>query len=100
MERLWDEELSETEATELIERIATRIEKRQLQVPAILALEMHKPLASIVAQGAVVGSPFLIPFLGFDGVNNYSRLFARRDNWEKLIQRLETGEKLLPEGTS
>jgi len=100
MERLWDEELTETEAEELINRLAKRIEQRHLQVPAILALEMHKPLASIVAQGAVVGSPFLIPFLGFDGVNNYSRLFARRSNWERLIERLETGERLLPEGTS
>jgi len=91
MDRLWDQELTPAEAGVLIERIAALIERRSLQVPAILALEMHKPLASVLAQGAVVSSPFLIPFLGFEGVNDYSRLFASRDNWERLINRLESG---------
>ncbi len=48
-------------------------------------LELQKPLAYVGANAALVFAPFTVPFLGFDFVNNYSRLFARRENVERLI---------------
>lgn len=55
-------------------------------------LEMHKPLGFLASQAAIVFSPFLVPLVGFDRVNDYSRLFAKRDNIERLLEELERPE--------
>jgi len=86
---LWKDELSEQESEALIEKAAEEIQKRRLEVPAILLFEMHKPLSYISSQASIVFAPFLVPFLGFDAVNNYSRLLSRRDSIERLVQKLE-----------
>ncbi len=69
--------------------MAQAIHKRGLETPAILFLEMHKPLAGLASQSMVVFSPFLIPFLGFKGVDDYSQLVGDRAAIESVIQRLE-----------
>lgn len=51
-------------------------------------LEMHKPLANVGGQAAIVFAPFLVPFLGFDFVNDYSRLMTRKESVEALIARI------------
>jgi hypothetical protein len=86
---LWKDELTEERKTELIEKFVAEVEKRHLQVPAVLFLEMHKPLANVLSQAAVVFSPFIIPFLGFNAVNDYSRLLSERDTVERLIEAIE-----------
>jgi len=89
MSDFWKEDLTDQEEDALIEKAASEIKKRRLEVPAILLFEMHKPLSYVGSQAAIVFSPFLVPFLGFDAVNNYSRLFSRRDSIEKLLRRIE-----------
>lgn len=91
MQDLWAEELTGDETAALIERAAEQIEKRGLNTAAILMLEMHKPLAYVGAQTAITFSPFIVPFLGFDGVNDYTRLFSKRENIERLLDRLDQG---------
>lgn len=86
---LWKEPLTDEERDQLLDKAADEIHKRKLEMPAVLFLEMHKPLANIGSHAAVAFAPFLVPFLGFDSVNNYSRLFSTRENIELLIQRLE-----------
>jgi hypothetical protein len=86
---LWKEELTEEQKTELIEKFVSEVEKRHLQAPAVLYLEMYKPLANVFSQAAVVFSPFIIPFLGFNAVNDYSRLLSDRDTVERLIEAIE-----------
>lgn len=86
---LWKEPLTEEERERLLDKAAQEILKRKLEMPAVLFLEMHKPLAYVSGQAAVAFSPFLIPFLGFDNVNNYSRLFSDRENIERLMKKLE-----------
>ena len=90
---LWDEELSPEETDRLIDKAVSEIQRRKLEVPAILLFEMHKPLSYVGSQAAIVFAPFLVPFLGFDAINNYSRLLAKRDSIEKLLQRLEQDPK-------
>ena len=85
----WDSELTDEEAEKLINRVAEEIQKRQLEVPAVMALEMHKPLAGVLGQGSVVFAPFFVPFMGFQAANDYTRLLAKRENYEKLMQKLE-----------
>ncbi|MBI1755520.1 MAG: hypothetical protein HYR64_00245 [Fimbriimonas ginsengisoli] len=84
-------ELSDEETEALIERAAKQIERRGMEVPAVLMLEMHKPLSYVASQAAIVFAPFLVPVLGYNGVHDYSRLLTRRENVEKLICRLEAG---------
>lgn len=97
MSDFWTDELTEDQEKELIQKAAQEIRKRKLQAPAVLMLEMHKPLAFLSSQAAIVFSPFLVPFLGFDNVNDYSRLFSKRDNIERLLLELEREEPSAPQ---
>ena len=85
----WDEDLSDEETERLLDRAAAEIRRRRLETPAIMALELHKPLANVGANALVVFAPFAVPFFGFDGVRDTSRLLRKNGNVEKLIQRLE-----------
>ena len=88
---LWETELTDEERDKLIVKIADQVIKRRMETPAIMVLEMHKPLANLTGQAAIAFSPFLIPFLGYEHVNDYSRLFASSDNWDRLIEAIESG---------
>ena len=70
-------------------KLEEQIRKRKLEAPAIMFLEMNKPLTRITANAMIVFTPFLAPFVGLDNVHNYSRLLMDRDNVERLICRLE-----------
>lgn len=89
MNGFWDEELTEEETEALLDKAAEQIRKRRMEGPAILALEMHKPLSGVASHAMVAFAPFAIPFFGYDGVHNMSRLLKDRQNVERLIQRLE-----------
>lgn len=89
---LWKDDLSKEETDALIDKAAEAIRKRKLELPAMLFFESHKPLAFVGANTAVTFAPFLVPFLGFDNVNNYSRLFSKRENIEELLNRLDQQE--------
>jgi hypothetical protein len=89
MNDFWEQDLTEEETDKLLEKMADQVRKRKLQVPAIMALEMHKPLSGVISTSGVVFAPFLVPFLGFNAVNDYSRLFNKRENVERLIQKIE-----------
>ncbi len=84
------EDLTDQETDNLIEKAAEQIMKRKMEVPAILVLEMHKPLAFVTSQASIALAPFIVPFVGYDNAQNYSRLLTKRENVEKLIQRLES----------
>ncbi|HRJ26320.1 MAG TPA: hypothetical protein PLO61_02275 [Fimbriimonadaceae bacterium] len=89
MPGFWEEELTPEKQEELLEKAAQEITKRRLEAPALFFLESHKPLASVAAQATLVFSPFIIPFFGFDNVNQYTALLKERQNVEKLIAKIE-----------
>lgn len=92
MERIdrWQEdELSEEERDAILERIAQGIVRRGIAAPAVLFLEMNKPLSFVASQSLIVLTPFLAPFVGIDNVYRYSRLLEQRENVERLIERIE-----------
>ena len=89
MQSLWTEELTTEQETEMVEKAAQAIHKRGMETPAILFFEMHKPLAGLASQAMVMFSPFIMPFTGFDAVNDYSRLISKRSSVEILLRRLE-----------
>ncbi len=85
----FDAELTPERRDEIIDKVAEQIVKRGLETPAILFLEMNKPVSFIASQGMVALSPFVAPFVGFDKVRLASRLFESRDNVELLERRIE-----------
>ncbi len=89
MFNFWENELSEEQTQSLLEKCDNEIRKRGLEAPAILFLEMNKPVANVMAHAGLAVSPFLVPFFGFDFVNDYSNLLQKRDNVERLICMLE-----------
>src|SRR5213083_1089019 len=88
MTNLFDEPTAE-ETDQAIERIASAIVKRRMETPAILFLEMHKPLSFIASQGLVVASPLIAPLVGLDNVPMATKLIEKRENVELLIKRIE-----------
>jgi len=87
--RDWIDELSDEERDEVIEKVAKTVVKRGMETPAILFLEMHKPVSFFASQSLVVVSPFAGPFIGMDNVQVASKLMEKRENVERLIQRIE-----------
>lgn len=88
-QKLWQEELPEEEAAALIEKISTKIVDQRMTTPAILALEMHKPLSNVVAHIAVGGVAFIAPVIGIELFNNLTRLLSKRENVDRLILAIE-----------
>lgn len=88
---LWKDDLTPEETDRLLEKASSEIKRRKMETPAILLFEMHRPLGFVAASAAVTFSPFLVPFLGFDAVNDYSRLFAKRENVDRLLSMLDSG---------
>ena len=89
MREFWREPLSEEQKTKLIDALAQQVVKRGLSVPAVLFLELHKPFAFIGSQAGIVFAPFLAPFFGFDRIDQYTQLLSERENWERLVERIE-----------
>src|SRR5438093_760959 len=85
----WLDPLTSEEVEQLTGRIAEEVARRRMEVPAILFLEMHKPLTFLTSQGLVVGAPLIAPFVGLENVQIASRLLQDRRNVEQLIQRIE-----------
>ena len=84
-----DEELSAEERDKLIDELARKVVSRRMETPAILFLEMHKPVTFLASQSILAASPFLVPLFGPEGVRRYVHLFRSRENVELLIRRIE-----------
>ena len=85
----WDNELSADERDRIIDKLAAGVIRRGLAMPAILLLEMHKPLTFLTSQSLIVASPFVAPLVGLGNVQTASRMLGKRENVEMLIRRIE-----------
>ena len=74
---------------QLIDRVACRIAKMGLITPAILFLEMNKPLAFIGAQTLLVAQPFLDVGLSRADVSDLASILEDRTGIDELINQLE-----------
>jgi len=88
----WYKPLSESDRESLLNKVAKYIQKKKWEMPAVLFIESHRPLSNIGAHGLIALSPFLVPFLGFDNVRNFTRLMQDPENVERLLQKIETPE--------
>ena len=85
----WSEPLPEAEREALLERISTQVVKRGLSVPAILALEMHRPMAFMLSQSMIALTPLFGPLLGLERMQTFGRFLAEPGGVEALIRRIE-----------
>lgn len=84
-----DDQLTPEERDKLINELAQKVVDKRMETPAIMFLEMHKPVTFLASQSMLVASPFLVPLFGAEGVQKYSKLFSSVDNVELLIERIE-----------
>ena len=100
MLKMWEQPLTEEEKDEMTKRMAAFFRKFKVQTPATLFLEMHKPLSTVAGNAAIFFSPIMMPILGFERVDKYSRFFADRENVERLICEIENASQATEEQTS
>ncbi len=86
---VWDEPLPVEEREKLLDQTVQAIARRGLQTPAILLLEMHKPLAYVASQGIVAAVPLLGPLIGLDRMQAVGKLLAEPGGMDDLIARIE-----------
>ena len=83
------EEPGQEASEQLIEHLTRQISRRQLNLPAILFLEVARPFTFIASQGLLVCQPLLSFFFQGPRITDYAGLLADRANIDRLIARLE-----------
>lgn len=78
-----------TGAELLRERIAQRINRHGLTIPALLFLQLHKPLAGVGGALIQMLAPGLDWVLGEQDTESLATLFGDREQVEVLMARLE-----------
>ncbi|TMQ70182.1 MAG: hypothetical protein E6K80_09325 [Candidatus Eisenbacteria bacterium] len=73
----------------LIERLAGRVVELRLEVPAVLTLEMGKPLSLLAGQAMTFFEPLVQTVFSFADYRRVAALVERRDVVETLIQTIE-----------
>jgi predicted membrane-bound dolichyl-phosphate-mannose-protein mannosyltransferase len=74
---------------ELLEQVAQAVVRRGMEVPAILFLEMHKPLANLLGHAVWMTMPIWALFWGVQRTNALGELLSDPTQIERLIQRIE-----------
>jgi hypothetical protein len=86
---LWAEDLTIERRDRLLSHAAEWVVRKGLEAPAILFLEMHKPLTTLASVGYAFAQPPLMMFFGFKRTEEVRLLLSRRENVELLIDRIE-----------
>ena len=82
--------LDATRRQEIIDRTARRIAGLGMTAPAVLFLEMNKPLAFLGAQLLFAAQPFLSVTFGEADLRDFAEIIEDRAGVEQLIARLES----------
>jgi hypothetical protein len=73
----------------LLERIAGRVVRMGLAVPAVFFLESVKPLSFVGSQALVFFEPFVRAFLVLPDYERFTRLMEEREAIERLLSAIE-----------
>lgn len=82
-------QITDQRRDEVIDSIAEKVVGRRLEMPAVLFLDMHKPLSFIASQSMLVAMPLLGMMFGAQQVADFSKILAERENVDRLITRIE-----------
>ena len=86
--RMSEFDLSSDEESKLIDNIARTIVNRGLEVPAVMLLEVVRPISFLVSQLGVVALGPLLWFFDAEG-SKYTAVFMKRGNVGRIIDRIE-----------
>ncbi len=78
---------------QLIEHLTEQISRWRLTVPAIVLLQVTRPLSFIAGQGLLLCQPLLSFVYDAPRVADYVELLADRASMDRLVTRLEETEQ-------
>jgi hypothetical protein len=84
------EDNGEEDFTDLIERIARAVVRRQMTVPVIMLLESVKPLSFLGNQLLIFANPVVSLVVQSKDYYRFVRMIEDRDNIEKLTLAIES----------
>ena len=80
------------QSEQLIEHLTEQISRWRLTMPAILLLQVTRPLSFIASQGLLLCQPLLSFVYDAPRVADYAELLADRASMDRLVRRLEEEE--------
>jgi hypothetical protein len=83
---------------QLIDQLSQQINHWRLSLPAVLILQITRPLSFVASQALLLCEPLLSFFDGTTRIANYAELLSDRTNIDRLVARLEEGGR--SQGTS
>ncbi|HHZ90352.1 TPA: hypothetical protein EYN98_17900 [Candidatus Poribacteria bacterium] len=83
------DEISEVEKVDLIEKVARFIVNRKLTAPAILMLEVCKPINFVGSQFMLALNPFVQAIFNTIEYQKFALIIEKDENLELLIQCIE-----------
>jgi hypothetical protein len=91
------QDLSETEPipddeNRILDKLAQRVVRWKMSVPAIIFLESIKPLNYIGSQTLVFFEPIVQTLFNFRDYDTFRRAMERRENVERLLQKIEAAD--------
>ncbi|MGA8904796.1 MAG: hypothetical protein WB661_07290 [Candidatus Bathyarchaeia archaeon] len=87
--------MTEEEERKLIDNIAKLVVDKGLEAPAIMFLEVTRPLSFIASQLAIVALGPLQWLFELEGPK-YTGLFMKKENVSRIIERIEALSKPKP----
>ena len=83
----------QVQSEQLIEHLTEQISRWRLTMPAILLLQVTRPLSFIASQGLLLCQPLLSFVYDAPRVADYAELLADRASMDRLVARLEEEER-------
>ena len=95
MEQVADKTTIKTQTGEqIIETVAEKIVRFRMSVPAVLFLEMSKPMSVLGSSALVFFGPFITLFVDSTKFYQFTELLEDRENIEKVISAIEKKEEV------
>jgi len=95
MEQVANKTIGNTQTAEqIIESVAEKIVRFRMSVPAILFLEMSKPMSVLGSSALVFFGPFITLFADSTKFYQFTELLEDRENIEKLLIAIEQKEEI------
>jgi len=76
----------------LLDRLAEKVVRRQMALPAVLLLQSVRPLSSLGSQAMVFLRPFLTPLLKPAVYDRMTHILDRREGVRALVDAIEVAE--------
>lgn len=77
---------------EIVDRVCREVVRRRLTTPALLALEMSRPLNFVAAQVVLFFDPIVRAVITGDGSHEFATFLEHRGSVDYLVGRIETLE--------